>query len=148
MTIFGIDPGTTESALVSWENNQVAASCIIPNDMVLLELARCDTVVIEQIISSNGMAVGKETFRTVEWIGRFWQRALDVGKTVVLIPRGVVKNTVCHSARAKDGNIRQALIDIYGPPGTKKNPGVLYGLANDGWQAMALIHTYLTKEKI
>jgi hypothetical protein len=40
--------------------------------------------------------------------------------------------------RAKDSNIRQALIDRFGEPGTKKVPGLLYGIKKDEWSALAL----------
>ena len=32
------------------------------------------------------------------------------------------KMNICHTMRAKDSNIRQALIDRFGEVGTKKNP--------------------------
>jgi hypothetical protein len=35
------------------------------------------------------------------------------------------KMNICHSMRAKDSNIRQALIDRFGVVGTKKNPRVV-----------------------
>ncbi|MBV8782506.1 MAG: hypothetical protein JO353_14005, partial [Phycisphaerae bacterium] len=49
--------------------------------------------------------------------------------------------------RAKDGNIRQALIDRFGPTkeraiGKKKSPGPLYGMSGDCWSALAVAVTY------
>jgi hypothetical protein len=40
--------------------------------------------------------------------------------------------------RAKDPNVRQALLDKIGPVGTKKNPGPLYGVSGHGWSALAV----------
>ena len=40
--------------------------------------------------------------------------------------------------KAKDSNIRQALIDRFGPVGTKKNPGWFYGVSKDVWAAIAV----------
>jgi hypothetical protein len=40
--------------------------------------------------------------------------------------------------RAKDANIRQALIDKLGAVGTKKAPGPLYGISGHLWAALAV----------
>jgi hypothetical protein len=49
--------------------------------------------------------------------------------------------------RAKDQNIRQALIDRLGPPGTKKNPGPTYGVTSHMWSALAVAVTAHDKLK-
>ena len=46
--------------------------------------------------------------------------------------------------RAKDSNIRQALIDKYGKPGTKKDPNLFYNdseqkVSKDIWSALAVL---------
>jgi hypothetical protein len=58
------------------------------------------------------------------------------------IPRLKVKLHLCHDSRAKDANIRAALIDRFGKPGTKKNPGALYGVTRDLWSALAVAITF------
>jgi hypothetical protein len=45
---------------------------------------------------------------------------------------------LCNSMRAKDANVRQALIDRFGPVGTKKQPGKLYGVATHYWAALGV----------
>jgi len=45
---------------------------------------------------------------------------------------------LCGSVRAKDSNIRQALIDRVGPQGKKHSPGPTYGLAKHDWAALAI----------
>jgi hypothetical protein len=40
--------------------------------------------------------------------------------------------------RAKDANIRQALIDKIGPQGTKAQPGPTYGIKSHSWAALAV----------
>ena len=55
--------------------------------------------------------------------------------------RMAVKMHLCHSAKAKDANIRQALIDRLGPPGTKKAPGPTYGVTSHAWPALAIAVT-------
>ena len=89
----------------------------------------------------TGMPVGRTIFDTVEWSGRFieaWG-----GSCVTRIPRPLVKATLCGSVRAKDANVRQALIDRLGPPGTKAKPGRTYGMKRDLWAALAVAVTFV-----
>ena len=80
-----------------------------------------DKVIIE-MIASYGMAVGKEVFDTCVWIGRFKQISESQDIEVEYIYRKDEKINICNSMKAKDSNIRQALIDRFGDVGTKKNP--------------------------
>jgi hypothetical protein len=101
-----------------------------------------DVVVVEQI-ESYGMAVGREVFETVHWSGRFTEAAHPL--EVVQLPRREVKLALCHDSRAKDANIRAALIDRFGGPsaiGRKASPGPLYGISRDVWSALAIAVTY------
>jgi hypothetical protein len=139
MSIIAIDPGTTESAYVAWDGTVLDAG-FVPNPVMReflrarLEFLRATSIAIE-MIASYGMAVGKETFETCVWIGRFIENS---PRPVRLVYRKDVKLHLCQSMRAKDANIRQALIDKYGPPGTKKNPGKLYGVSGHLWAALAV----------
>src|SRR3990167_6090451 len=54
---------------------------------------------------------------------------------------------LCHDSRAKDGNIRAALIDRFGPGkdraiGRKATPGPLFGVSSDVWSALAIAVTF------
>ena len=95
-----------------------------------------------EMVASYGMPVGREVFKTCFWAGMFWQAANVSQKR--LIYRMDEKLCLCHDSRAKDANIRQALIDrfAYGVPnkgkGTKKSPGWFYGFSADVWQAYAV----------
>jgi hypothetical protein len=96
------------------------------------------------------MAVGAEVFDTVLWAGRFAEAAHRV--TVVMLPRRAVKLALCGDSRAKDANIRQALIDRFGGSaaiGRKAAPGPLYGISRDVWSALAIAVTYtLSREGV
>jgi len=151
MRILAIDPGTTQSAFMLFDkdaDNPIIEKGIMENGEMILTLFRRkagdfgkDHLVIESI-ASYGMPVGKEVFATCIWIGRFIQAFLNAYPFCPwsLLARQQIKLTLCKSARAKDANVRQALIDIYGPPGTKKNPGVTYGVSKDLWSALAIAH--------
>jgi hypothetical protein len=144
MTVIGLDPGPVKSAYVVWNGGLVMHSDTVGNEIVL-ERLRDDcwdmapaTLVIEQV-ACMGMAVGAEVFETVFWTGRFCQAWRAVWHR---IKRHEVKMHLCGNMRAKDANIRQALIDRLGPPGTKKAPGPTYGVHGDQWQALAVAVTW------
>ena len=147
VTVIAIDPGPIESAVVWWSGGSVVNAIYQPNDFVLERLSDQrkeqygdrDPLAIE-MIGSYGMAVGAEVFDTCVWIGRFAQ-AYGPSRTT-LIKRGEVKMHLCHSMRANDSNVRQALIDRLGKPGTKRSRGVTYGISGDLWSALALAVTF------
>lgn len=142
--ILAIDPGTTESGYVMFEAGRVSGSGVAPNKRMLDLVGACFDVPNAQLaiemIASYGMAVGREVFETCVWIGRF-QQAWHNPEAVRLIYRKDVKLHLCGSPRAKDSNIRQALIDKLGAPGTKKAPGQTYGVKSHAWPALAVAVT-------
>jgi len=150
-TLLAIDPGNTESGwvLIDVATRQPIRFGKTANEDLLsaLELTRlgaADYVAIE-MVASYGMPVGAEVFETCVWIGRFYQTVSDRLRTEpALIKRLPVKVHHCHSARASDANVRQALVDRFAPgarnhgKGTKAEPGWFYGFSADVWQAYAL----------
>jgi hypothetical protein len=136
-TIIGIDPGNKETAFVILHGNRILAHHYQPNEIaleILKDWINTDAEIYCEMIASYGMPVGKSIFDTCLFIGRIIELLPDVK----LITRNVVKNAICHSSKAKDANIRQALIDIYGEVGTKKNPGGTFGISGDKWAALAV----------
>lgn len=144
MILTGIDPGCTKSAFVVFDSTKslILGHGKLENFDVMLSFAEGSTVVCE-MVQSFGMPVGKEVFETVLWVGRFWECCRWVGCDFHTLYRQQIKSTLCHSAKANDAAIRQRLIDLLGPPGKKKTPGVTYGLAGDEWQALAVCVTYV-----
>ena len=141
--VLAIDPGTTHSAYVVYRAPDILQHARVSNIELLRDIRTgsfgdCQHMAIE-MIASYGMAVGAEVFRTCVWVGRF-QEAWHNDFTEVL--RREVKLHLCNSPRAKDANVRQALLDRFGPPGTKKSPGRTYGIAKDVWQALGVAVTW------
>lgn len=162
MRIVAIDPG-----------NEFSAYCVMDDagpEYQLLEADKCengecmsrllawlgktyapDRVVIERI-QSYGMAVGAEVFVTCEWIGRFAQEA-EKYVPVEYIYRKDEKLYICGDMRAKDANIRAALIERFAKfdkkngRGTKKTPDFFYGFRADMWAAAAVAVSYLDMQK-
>ena len=150
--VFAVDPGTRESAWVLFDGVRVRDHAIEPNDVLLARLRSMDmqaveAVVVEQI-ESFGMAVGREVFETVFWTGRFVERSRGKG---LRMPRKAVKLHLCQSLRAKDANIRQALLDRFGgevAKGTRRQPGPLYGIRSHEWSALAIAVTWWERRSV
>ena len=145
--ILAIDPGNVQSAYVVIDAKYKPVEFgILPNVELMGRLAgmKEDWAVIE-MVASYGMAVGAEVFETVFWIGRFYEMALRyvTPDYAIRLYRQDEKMNLCYSMKAKDSNIRQALIDRFGVVGKKKSPGWFYGFKADIWAAYAVAVTFL-----
>jgi len=158
MNLLCIDPGTESSGVVVIDTVTMDVVSIHGSasnwevlDMVAIEY--CEHMAIE-MIQGQGMPVGRETFETCLWIGRFIQ-AFRNGQDHTLIYRGVVKDVLCGSRKAKDANIRQALLDRYPRSGGGKTPqigtkaqqGPLFGMSTHAWPALAVGHAWVEINK-
>lgn len=150
MKILAIDPGNVQSgyAVIEMPNFKLLDFGKIENEQLLANIeewfavdSTIDAIALE-MVASYGMPVGKDVFETCVWIGRIVQ-ALQ-GNDITYIYRKDEKMTLCGSMKAKDSNIRQALIDRYAKhdfkngKGVKKNPDTFYGVSKDAWQAIAV----------
>ena len=155
MIVLAIDPGNIESAYVLMDEHykpiefgKIKNEDLLKKYMTEVPFPIYDKCVIE-MVASYGMAVGKEVFETCVWVGRFLQASEVETK---LIYRKDVKMNLCGQTRAKDSNIRQALIDRFAQhdlkngKGTKKNPDWFYGFKADIWQSYACGVTYLDSQ--
>lgn len=156
MKVLAIDPGPAKSAFVLYESETRAVLHheIQDNESLLGTTERYwwrDNGVrhcVIEMIASYGMAVGAEVFETCVWIGAFAERARRIDMEVERMFRRDVKLHLCGQARAKDSNIRAALIDKFGPGkekaiGTKKAKGPLFGIRADEWAALAVAVTFV-----
>lgn len=162
MTILAIDPGNTQTgyAIIEMPEFRLIDFGKIDNTSLLYRVANSDVIydqtpidaVAIEMVASYGMAVGREVFETCVWIGRFHQAANHSNTHYVY--RKEEKEVICGSLKAKDANIRQALIDRYAQhdlkngKGTKNNPDVFYGVSKDVWAAIAVGITYFELTKL
>jgi len=147
-SVIAIDPGSEQSAYVIWDGETIQNANIVPNEELLSGMGSIlwagSELVIEQI-RCYGMTMGATLIDTVFWSGRFCQAW---GREFFLVPRMDVKMHLCRTSRAKDKNIRQALIDRFGPVPTKKRPNPIYGghkISKDLWQSWGLSVTWWDK---
>ncbi len=150
MRIWAIDPGTKESAFVrTGADGTIREAAKVDNDK-LLSLVRgfrgnSGELLAVEVVASYGMTVGAEVFETCEFIGRLIEAWAVHGGEYCRVFRREVKLHLCGVTNAKDSNIRQALVDLYGGKdraiGKKAAPGPLYGIKSDIWSALAIAVT-------
>ena len=146
--VLAIDPGTTESGWVAFQDGAIVEKGIDANQAVLVRASAARSWgahLAVEMIASYGMPVGREVFETCLWIGRFLQAAQPC--ETHLIYRKDVKMHLCNSMRARDAHIRQALLDRFGPGreiaiGRKASQGPLYGIKKHMWAALAVAVTF------
>jgi len=122
MLVLAIDPGPIQSAWLAYDcrTRRPVAFGIESNEQlheagepILARFPAQCLVAIEMVAYyGTGMAPGAEVFDTCVWIGRFMEQFRPVETT--LIKRLEIRTTLCGTARAKDPNIRQALVDRWG----------------------------------
>jgi hypothetical protein len=144
--VIAIDPGPSLSAFVIWNGREILQKGIVPSEDILTSEFFCQApvssspthCVIENVVS-YGMPVGREVFETCRYIGRYEQRWENYYKEQAhLVSRLEVKLHHCHSPKAGDPAVRQALLDRFGPPGTKHKRGLTHGVVKDMWSAFAI----------
>ena len=160
MVVFAIDPGNEYSAycIMNDQYELISFEKILNKQLMTTMKTHLDEnkehisdVVIERV-ASYGMPVGREVFETCEWIGRFSQEA-EKKVPVNYIYRRDEKLYLCFDSKAKDSNIRAALIerfakhDFKNGRGTKNNPDYFYGVSKDVWAAISVAVTYLDMQK-
>lgn len=141
MNILAIDPGYKESAFVLFDSvsEKVIDFDFITNEFFILDLNNFGASMLAiESIEGFGMTAGQELFDTCFWSGRFCQAFRGDFQR---IGRKRIKTHLCGNTTSKDKDIRESLIYRFGAPGTKKEPGRLYGIAGHCWSALAVAVT-------
>lgn len=152
MKALAIDPGSEQSAYSVIDDDYHPLDFgKVSNYVLTRRLARIveahspDLVAIEWI-QNYGMAAGATIFDTARWVGRFEGELyhLGVAAQVELVTRPKVKLHHCHSSKATDANVKQAMKDRFAPgvrnhgKGVDAAPGFFYGFSTDVWEAFQL----------
>ena len=165
--IIAIDPGNKESAycLCSPDLKPLAFAKLrnVEGKKQVFWNAICDSLsehvqegdeirfVIEDM-QNFGMPVGRSVLDTEKYIGYLTCLIETNGYAVDYVFRNEEKLILCHSMKANDATIKQALIDRFAPDtsnhgkGTKACPGFFYGMKNDCWSAFAQCVTFHDRE--
>ena len=162
--ICGIDPANELTAAVICEcdsmrpiwkrkaENELMLGLICEN-VLELENHGHEVIIVIEGIQSYGSAIGATTIETCYWIGEMKRqfKYYDFKQDMVL--RSEERSYICHTARANDAQIKNALIERFAPhdsnhgKGTVKKPGFFYGFKADIWQAFAVALTYKLREE-
>jgi hypothetical protein len=144
--LLAIDPGTTKSGYCLMDGYKPVSFGKVENTKMILllgELAYTDAVI--EMIACYGLPVGAEVLETCVWIGRYMSVcSMYCQLTPARITRNEVKQHICHSPRANDATIKQALVDRFASgvanhgKGSKSHNGWFYGFKADIWAAYAL----------
>lgn len=138
--VLAVDPGTTQSAFLLMGNDwEILDKGKVFNEELRPIVAEYGyNIMVIEGFQSFGMSVGHTVFQTAYFIGRLLEIAESTEHETLMVYRQDIKLHHCHTCKAKDANLRQALVDRFGDPGTKKNPGKLYGISKDVWSALAI----------
>ena len=141
--IIALDPGPTQTAILQYGGKSLVLAVLLPNPAVRETLRWVreeypDARLAVEMIACYGMPAGRELFETCLWIGRFIEAW---GGSYRLVYRLECKLHLCKDSRAKDANLRRALLDRFGEKGTKADPGQLYGFKSHLFAALAVALT-------
>jgi len=153
--ILGIDPGPTISGWCLLRGTKYLCGDQSYNHEVFRALSvvhgnafqDVDVIGIEWM-ENYGQVVGQSIFKTCAWVGRYEAAVgfYDNAAKVKRVQRSHVKLHLCRTARAKDVNVRHALVGLWGDDmksvkGTKNKKGPLYGIKEHVWSALAVAVT-------
>ena len=151
MRILAIDPGTERSGwVVTGQGNPppvehwaIDANADLLSRIRVYALPIFHVAVIERFAAYD-RRIGNETIEAIRWGAKFEQVLEDArGIVPILMLRRDVKRQLCTRVTARDADVREALIERYGPGktkaiGKKAAKGPLYGVKRDVWAALAL----------
>jgi hypothetical protein len=155
MMVLGVDPGEKNSAYVLWRYDigQVIGFGELPNTELIARLREpfrlwCDKIAVE-VIRGYGLRTGNETYLSCQWAGRFLEAYESRGAQGFEVQRKTKQGYVhhfCGHDGAGDTGLYAALKDRFGDPGTKKAPGIMYGLKSTHLRAAFAVAVFIADQ--
>lgn len=140
-TILAIDPGSKSSGILLYRHDKkqpvIGKCCELSNEDVLkyIQQSDCKWIACEDI-TPRGQVFGHDVNKTAQWVGRFHQQALSLGKGFAKLERnGTICRHILGSYHGNDSLIRAALIRRFGKDETKHVTGHC-------WSALAVGTTF------
>lgn len=145
--IVAVDPGSDVSAYVLYDPHQqwLGMFGIQPNaelcDTLMSRIVAPASILVCEMLGYYGpdYKAGQSMYQTAIWIGRFLQAWSGPHELVL---KSTWRAALCGTSQAADKHVIAALTDRFGPKGTKKNPGKLYGVKSHIWQALGIAVAY------
>jgi len=115
-TILALDPGSTRTGwcLFDLDNGVPVKWGDDENGKVTNLIERDWNPVVCEFPYPRGQTPSWQLFETCEWAGRFHQVVSERAGGFIKMDRDDIKKCICGSSRAKDPQVRKALIDIFG----------------------------------
>lgn len=164
MIVYGLDPGSSESALVGWDSTRrrpflrvkrpnaelfaaledaARTSDYGPTDpagkVLVIEASRAYTLPGGR----DARFMPQQVLETA-WISgafaRCWEH--ELAGQVATLDRRKVKLHLLGRASGTDAHVRAALLELVGPQGTKAAPGPTFGMRADLWAALGVAYVW------
>ena len=139
LKIFAIDPGHEHSVWVRFGNDRIESGISLNKEIrrtLLCSLS--DTSFWIELFEPRGKSLDARCLDTLLWTGRFWELLENERASVSLVSRSKVKLELLGTTKATKADIRNKVIEVLGPKGTKKAPGPTYSVTSHAWDALAL----------
>ncbi len=151
MIYWGIDPGPSRTGIALIRNGKPTAFCIptlqltdpyIPYPINEIDgefYAPAHVRVGIEMPECMGQVIGREVLETAVVVGQIMACLAPLSR-ITRYNRSAIKRYfgVTPQGKSADSQIRSAMIERWGEPGTAKNPGPTYGITGDAWAALAV----------
>lgn len=145
--VIAVDPGPNISGWCCYSANDIIAG--VDENAVVLALIQStgSSALVLERVQNYGRILGKSTFDTIYWTGRFAQAGYDRGHTVQRMYFADVREHFCgRRSKVKERDVWLTIVERYGghatAVGTRKAPGSIGHVKGHARSAFALALTW------
>lgn len=148
LQVYSVDPGQTISGWCCYSANTPVAAGVDENETVLAMIqANGPSALILERVQNYGRILGRSTFDTIYWTGRFAQAGYERGHTVQRLYFADVREHFCgRRSKVKERDVWLKIVERYGGAeiavGTRKQPGTIAHVKGHARSAFALALTW------